>query len=388
MNGERKTMNVTGWWIMLPLLGGCIMSSASGLQAVVPNFNPGPEYGDDQRRFQGIPGLERSLNGRLWAVWYAGGDDEGPQNFVLVVTSGDDGKTWSGPKLVIDPPGNVRAFDPTLWLDPTGRLWLFWAQSYADAEHWCGVWAMTTREADREEPTWTAPRRLCEGIMMNKPTVLSTGEWLLPASVWREHGPKPIPAKLAGANVVISRDQGESFELLGQAQVDDPLFDEHSIVERGDGSLWMWIRVVSGIATSVSTDRGVTWSHGEPSPLSHTSSRFFLRRLQSGRLLLVKHSPPDRPRRSHLTAYLSEDDGATWLGGLVLDERDGVSYPDGFQSPEGIIYVVYDYARYADKMILMATFTEEDVLAGAFVSQAARNRVLINQATGLNRGGK
>jgi hypothetical protein len=364
------------------------MSIAAGPQAVVPNFSPGPEYADDQRRFQGIPGLERSPNGRLWAVWYAGGDDEGSQNYVIVVTSGDDGKTWSGPKLVVDPPGTVRAFDPTLWLDPAGRLWLFWAQSYANPDHWCGVWAMTTREADREDASWTDPRWICDGIMMNKPTVLSTGEWLLPASVWREHGPKPIPEKLAGANVVISRDQGETFATLGRAQVDDPLFDEHSIIERRDGSLWMWIRVVSGIATSVSTDRGVTWSHGEPSPLKHTSSRFFIRRLHSGRLLLVKHSPPDRPRRSHLTAYLSDDDGATWRGGLLLDERDGVSYPDGFQSPEGTIYVVYDFARYGDKKILMATFTEEDVLAGAFASPAARSRVLINQATGVNRRGK
>ncbi len=36
--------------------------------------------------------------------------------------------------------------------------------------------------------------------------------------------------------------------------------------------------------------------------------------------------------RSHLTAWLSEDDGKTWRGGLMLDERATVSYPDGFQA--------------------------------------------------------
>ena len=78
---------------------------------------PGPNYADSTRIFQGIPGIERAANGRLWALWYAGGPDEpgeGPGNYVVLVTSGDDGKTWSGPKLVIDPPGPVRAYDPCL----------------------------------------------------------------------------------------------------------------------------------------------------------------------------------------------------------------------------------------------------------------------------------
>ena len=41
------------------------------------NTSPGAEYGDDPRLFQGIPGIERvphpGGNGRLWAIWYAGG---------------------------------------------------------------------------------------------------------------------------------------------------------------------------------------------------------------------------------------------------------------------------------------------------------------------------
>jgi hypothetical protein len=68
------------------------------LTPVRPNFSPGREYADDTRLFQGIPGLERAPNGRLWAVWYAGGPDEpteGPGNYVVIVTSKDDGKTWS-----------------------------------------------------------------------------------------------------------------------------------------------------------------------------------------------------------------------------------------------------------------------------------------------------
>lgn len=62
--------------------------------------------------------------------WYSGGTNEGPENYVVLVTSSDDGETWSPIQLVIDPAGYVRACDPNLWVDPRGRLWLFYAQSY------------------------------------------------------------------------------------------------------------------------------------------------------------------------------------------------------------------------------------------------------------------
>ncbi len=68
--------------------------------------------------------------------------------------------------------------------------------------------------------------------------------------------------------------------------------------------------------------------------------------------------------RSHLCAFLSDDDGATWTGGLLLDERSGVSYPDGVQGPDGVIRIIYDFNRTKDKQILMAAFTEADVARG------------------------
>jgi hypothetical protein len=362
------------------------------LEPPAVNTRLGPEYGDDTRRFQGIPGIERAANGRLWAVWYAGGPDEpgeGPGNYVLLVTSDDDGRTWSGPRLAIDPPGPVRAYDPCLWHDPLGRLWLFWAQSYHLWDGRSGAWAIHTENSNDEAPLWSAPRRLCDGIALNKPTVLSTGEWLLPASVWeRAAGERTAPAyrhdlgSRRGANVIVSRDQGLTWTFLGQAIVPERVFDEHMIVERRDGSLWMLVRAAYGIGESTSADRGRTWSPGRRSGIRHVNSRFFIRRLASGRLLLITHEPPDRKTRSHLIARLSNDDGYTWQGGLMVDERSGVSYPDGVQSPDGTIYLIYDYARQADKTILMATFTEEDVLQGAWASSRARQRVLVNQATG------
>jgi len=157
------------------------------------------------------------------------------------------------------------------------------------------------------------------------------------------------------------------------------------LVERQDGSLWMLVRTGYGIGQSVSKDGGKTWSDVERGPIQHTVSRFFIRRLRSGKLLLVKHGPiAERTDRSRLTAFLSADDGKTWSGGLMLDERKGVSYPDGVENPDGAIYLIYDFSRYVEKQVLMAVFTEADVAAGKCVSPVARLRVLVNQATGKN----
>ncbi|WP_298867060.1 sialidase family protein [uncultured Gimesia sp.] len=350
------------------------------------NTQPGKDYADDTRLFQGIPGMERAANGRLWALWYAGGTGEGELNYVTLVTSQDDGKTWSGPKVVIDPPGPVRAYDPAIWHDPSGRLWVFWAQSYRWWDGRSGVWAITTENSDQENPKWSQPRRICNGIMMNKPTVLANGDWLLPVAVWKQNAKDSIEYRFdlpeeRGGNIFISKDKGSSFQLLGQTNVPQRTFDEHMVVERKDKSLWTLVRTSYGIGESISTDGGKTWSAGKASSIPHINARFFIRRLKSGNLVLVRHNPQNRKTRSDLTAFLSTDDGKTWQGGLLLDERPGVSYPDGIQSEDGTIYIIYDYSRTGEKKILMSTFKEEDILAGKPVSGKVRQRVLINQAT-------
>ena len=70
--------------------------------------------------------------------------------------------------------------------------------------------------------------------------------------------------------------------------------------------------------------------------------------------------------------------------GVEIDERLGVSYPDGVQAPDGTIYLIYDFERTKQKQILMAAFTEDDVAKGKW-SASSRQRVVINQASGGKR---
>jgi hypothetical protein len=212
--------------------------------------------------------------------------------------------------------------------------------------------------------------------MMCKPLVLSTGEWVLPTSLWRTQD--------NSAQMTVSTDGGKSWSLRGACNVpkNDRQFDEHIIVEKQDGSLWLLARTNYGIGESVSTDRGKTWPDLQPSGIEHPSARFFIRRLNSENLLLVKHGPIDkRTGRSHLTAYLSTDDGKNWQGGLLLDERKGVSYPDGQQTKDGLIRIIYDFSRTGDRHILLATFREEDIKAGKPVSDDVRLRQIVSDAS-------
>ncbi len=154
----------------------------------------------------------------------------------------------------------------------------------------------------------------------------------------------------------------------------------------------------------------------EPLPGLHAvvNSRFFVRRLASGRLLLVYNRPPERPdplangpladlrqlrERVHMTAVLSEDDGVTWKGGLRLDDRDSPSYspdesihrrfeklstyPDGTQTADGKIWITYDLGRYgADgREIVLARIREADVLAGKIVSPDSRLKIRVHKLT-------
>ncbi len=348
------------------------------MDTLTVNFAPGPEYGPEERKYQGIPGLERAPGGRLWAFWYAGKVHEDRYNYICCVTSGDDGKTWSDLKFVIDPDGDgpLRTSDPCPWLDPNGRLWLFfWMNGDGDTQ----LFAMHTDNPDAENPIWTTPHVICPGVMMDKPIVAADGTWLLATAIWHRD---------QSCRIVASTDQGQTWELRGTAGIPDPKdrnCDEPMLVQRHDGSLWLLVRTSYGIGESVSTDMGKTWTPVAPTQIPHTASRFFIRRLISGNLLLVKHGPMDQKTgRTHLTAFVSADDGVTWQGGLLLDERATVSYPDGTQAPDGLIRVIYDWNRADEKHILMTTFTEADVLAGKDVSGRVRLRVLINHATGVN----
>lgn len=338
------------------------------LALVAPAVNTcsGTEYDVSTRHWQGIPGIARAPSGCLFATWYSGGENETDDTYCLLVTSDDDGRTWSSPVALIDPPGDVRAADPCVWVDPLGRIWWYWTQVYSSGgdREWDGrggIWYIRCAAPATDSLTWTAPTRIADGVAINKPVVTSAGEWMLPAAEWQAGGRMEIPGAVRAARVVVSTDCGATWTPRGGTTGRGRLYDEHMVVKM-PSCLRMYVRTKGGIGQSVSCDGGYTWSRLGPCALDGPGSRFHIRRLPSGRLLLVNHLPG--VGRSNLCVWLSNDDGHTWPWRLLIDGRDDVSYPDACLGAGGSIYVIWDHDRYGVGDICMAVTTEADIMAG------------------------
>jgi len=359
-------------------------------------FDPFPAYALKYLPFAMAASIEVTRGGRIWTCW-AGGED-GPEAYLLVSCSDSDGKSWRDPAFVIDPraqglPMGTRL--GALWLDPQGRLWLFFHQSVGMFDGSCSNWFTRCDDPDSDTPSWSEPCYIGFGASLNKPIVRENGEWILPVSLWeRWHIDEPYADcyreldAVRGANVFVSDDEGGHWRHRGGTIFEDSYFNEHSVVELGDGRLWMLSRCRREIAQSFSDDGGKAWQP-QTTAFPHVNSKCVARRLKSGNILLIKHGQDmttATPERSHLTAFLSRDDGQTWSGGLLLDERAKVSYPDIAQAPSGDVHVHYDRNRKSDAEILFAQFREEDVLTSKLVSPNASMKNIIKSKQGMNQG--
>lgn len=329
--------------------------------------SPGFEYSPLFRHFQGCPiGLAVTPDGRLIVSYTAFSAGEGRGNMTLVDVSDDGGKTWHTETAFSD---GWRAPWGNFFHDPKGRLWLFIHRQVFRCDN-----------PDQSPMEWRDLGLIGENLHprflgTSTPIVLNDGTWLY--TVARHEG------RTSHADVYVNIDQGESWELRGSAVIPRQFRNtpEPMTVQRKDGSLWMLLRATGGfIAESFSYDQGRTWTEVAQSHIPHTTSRFDIRRLQSGRLLLVKH--PGSGGRVDMTAYLSEDDGKTWPYSLQLHEG-GCSYPDAAESKDGLLHIVYDVGRYSDRQdttIRMAKIREADILAGKMVSEDAELDLVIVRA--------
>jgi len=350
------------------------------------------QFYPERRIWQGIPSVEVTAGGRIFITFYSGGTKEEIGNYAMVVYS-DDGVHFSDP-IAAAYLEDHRCFDPCLWIDPLGRLWFTWSVCPEDA-----LYGVICDHPDGETLCWGKEFKIGHDIMMNKPTVLSTGEWLFPLAVWN-YDVRSLPQEFdsktpeKGSFVYRSNDCGKTFVKLGCADVKNRSFDEHMVLELQDGRLWMLVRTHYGIGQAFSLDGGETWSEGSDSGLGGPSSRFHITRLKSGRILLINHV--NFTGRNNLTALLSEDDGKTWCAQLLLDGRKLVSYPDMKEADDGYIYITYDRERGAfqksledatafSREILLSRVTEQDILQG-YVSDSGSYLGRIVSALGEYKG--
>ena len=216
------------------------------------------EYLPSGRVWQGIPSFERTKKGRCFSVFYTGETGEMNGNYCTLAVS-DDGENWRDPVAVTYAGKSRRCYDPNVWIDPLGRLWLIWSVMPD-----LSVYAAICDNPDADKLVFGEERRIGTGVLLNKPTVLSSGEWLFPIAVWKESVISPYDAQKIKvprlAFVVRTVDEGKTFTRLGGVDMPERCFDEHMIVELKDGRLAMFVRTYYGIGVSFSFDGGFTWS--------------------------------------------------------------------------------------------------------------------------------
>lgn len=332
------------------------------------------------RQHELVPSIASSADGKvLYLAWYTGGPGEGPGNYVTLSVSTDHGNTWKNDELVVYPKTiPYRFYDPALWRDPFGQVWLYYGVSNAQIDNlwdWkAGVNALPIAWNGRKV-TYKAPKLISHGVMMNKPTYIPQKNMaLFPVSMWDLGEKHPKDANYIEDGAFIHKYQykrnkstlgplshyGKIPTLAGSLRS----FDEHQVVQLTDeGELLCLIRTRKGVYASRSVDFGENWSVPESFTAAGptTSSRLYIGKLQSGNLILIMNNSITR---NNMTAFISKDGGKTWPHRLLLDAREQVSYPDLEQTPDGTIHVTFDRDRFKSKDILYCRFQEADVFSG------------------------
>lgn len=277
--------------------------------------------------------------GGLVAAWFGGTAEGATDVGIWLARQEPDG--WSVPREVARD-DSQPCWNPVLFRAEGGPVQLYYKVGPSPRE-W---WGMVTESTD-EGRTWSAPRRLPEGILgpiKNKP--VSLGGRLVLSGSSTEH---------AGWRVHMERsvDGGRTWTK------GEPLNDGHrlgaiqpTVLPHPGGDVQILCRSRQGhIAESWSGDRGLTWSPMTLTDLPNPNSGIDAVVLRDGRSLLV-YNHLARGRDS-LNVALSAD-GRTWRKVLDLEDQPGeYSYPAVIQTPDGLVHVTYTYRRRSIKHVVI-----------------------------------
>jgi predicted neuraminidase len=245
----------------------------------------------------------------------------------------------------IQPSGDRHpCWNPVLFQPRSGPLMLFYKVGPSPRQWWGML--MTSEDDGR---TWSSPRKLGKGPLgplcgpvKNKPIQLQDGAILCPSSTesdgWRVH-------------FELTRDLGKTWEVIGpindgrEFAAIQPTFLLHP-----KGRLQALCRSQQDVITQAwSDDNGRTWGPMTATSLPNPSSGIDAVTLADGRHLLVyNHTTRNQPfpaARQMLNVALSSD-GRDWQSVLILERSEGqYSYPAVIQTSDGLVHITYTFNR-------------------------------------------
>ena len=344
-------------------------SELYGEGTILQNQNDNPKFMLSARNWQGIPSIGKDRFGNLYVAWLAtetcGGECN--ENYLTVSLSRNKGKSWCHNKLIlnVNPLDSTRMKEANFFNDKFGNLYMYWGKQLQKkaTKEWVITWySKINLSNDGETINYSPPRRIAEGIMLNKffYSIISN-QVFFPIARWRE-GDSPDLRQPFIYKANYGLNNLTNFSKAGFIPIDNSLkgIFEHMIVQFKDSTYLGMVRTLDGIYYSKSKD-GNTWEKGKKflDLGATTYSRFHLGRLKSGRIILIFNNSKVR---SNLIVCLSDDNGLSWPYTMVLDASDGVSYPDLIETDQGTLNIVYDYKRYPSGRIYFATLQEDEII--------------------------
>ena len=286
------------------------------------------------------------------AAWFGGTEEKDPDVGIWLSRRTSEG--WSKPIEVANgiqsasPDGEIHRFacwNPILTVAPNGRIFLFYKVGPSPSR-W---WGMLTVSRD-EGKTWSAPRRLPEGILgpiKNKPVWLKDGSLLCPTST-EEGGPWRVYFELAKPPFQ------KNWLRTAELQTSDKKGGiQPTILQHSDGRLQALCRCDGKgdrMLETWSSDDGKHWSELATMSLPNPNSGIDAVTLQDGRhALLYNHttrSGPSPRGREMLNLAISKD-GKTWdaCETLELEANSEFSYPAIIQARDGKLHMTYTWKR-------------------------------------------
>lgn len=300
-------------------------------------------------------------NGQILAAWFGGSWEKNPDTAIW--TSLRTEKGWGRPRCAADD-SKCAMWNPVLFQKKDGTILLFYKVG-AEIPEW-KTWLVTSKDNGE---TWSAPRELVKGDVSggrgpvkNKPILLTNGDILAPASVEGETW---------DAFCDSSKDGGETWEKSGTvplrragytAQMVDYPYEKHRCFGKGiiQPSLWqdqtgavhMLLRSTSSaIFRSDSSDNGRTWCTAYATGLPNNNSGLDLVKLPGEELILVCNPTENLPNyhkgpRTPLSVLYSGDNGETWTELLTLEDGPGgFAYPAVICNERNEFLITYTWKR-------------------------------------------
>lgn len=241
---------------------------------------------------------------------------------IVLRRSSDGGRTWSEIETVIDFPEGQSVSDPSMIVDEeTGEIVLFY--NYMDLSEDQDTYRMHVVTSADNGKTWSEPTDITSEI--TKPAwkddfqFITSGRGIQTRSGTLLH---TLVNLEKGAHLFGSRDHGESWFLLDAAL--NPA-DESKVVELVDGT-WMVNSRVNDAGmryVHTSSDEGETWTtRRAPELIDPGANASFIRYTstkaggEKNRLLFS--NAKSKEKRENLTVRVSYDEGKTWAEGKTI----------------------------------------------------------------------